>query len=311
MTALFEPDRLIGMFKGFTDEGLEFSAEIVSPYQQNEDLVPRIGQFLLVELGTPEEAVLGRITRFVPVGVLAGQEGEEYLADMQRSHREVPAQLKESRLRYNVKVRLLGGVRVDREDGHPCLRFVPHRAEAASFGCTSGAAGKTICWSFLCNLAAQAETAQPIGHFCIGEMIYNGGEPAGESFLEPLALVLPVKFDVRSLIARRSFVFARAGYGKSNLLKLLISQLFAGDGPKDQKGRPVGMLVLDPEGEYFWPDDDGRPGLCNVPHLKDKIAVFTDRARSQPVLRLMEGRRSQTRCSKIEAIRRGVAMHPR
>ena len=42
------------------------------------------------------------------------------------------------------------------------------------------------------------------------------------------------------------------------------------------------MLVLDPEGEYFWPDEDGRPGLCNVPHLKDKVAVFTDRFDPSP-----------------------------
>ena len=110
MVRLFEPDRLIGMFKGFAEESLEFRAEIVSPYQPSEDLTPRIGQFLLVELGSPDEAALGRITRFFPVGILAGQEGDEYLAEMHRSHTEVPAQLKEQRLRYNVKVRLLGGI---------------------------------------------------------------------------------------------------------------------------------------------------------------------------------------------------------
>ena len=66
------------------------------------------------------------------------------------------------------------------------------------------------------------------------------------------------------------------------MLKLLISQLYEGIGPKDARERPVGMLILDPEGEYFWPDEDGRPGLCCVPHLNDKIAVFTDRAEPNP-----------------------------
>ena len=98
----------------------------------------------------------------------------------------------------------------------------------------------------------------------------------------PQYQAFPVKFDVKSLVSRRSFVFARAGYGKSNMLKLLISQLYSGDGPRDRSDRPVGMLILDPEGEYFWPDDDRRPGLCNVPHLKDKIAVFTDRVEPNP-----------------------------
>ena len=34
------------------------------------------------------------------------------------------------------------------------------------------------------------------------------------------------KFDVTHLVSRRSFVFARAGFGKSNLVKLLFSNLY-------------------------------------------------------------------------------------
>lgn len=281
MVRLFEPDRLIGMFKGFAEEGLEFRAEIVSPYQSSEDLTPRIGQFLLVELGSPDEAALGRITRFFPVGVLAGQEGDEYLAEMHRSQTEVPAQLKERRLRYNVKVRLLGGLRIDYETQGTRPRFVPTVRKLPHLGARVGMPSDDV-MAFLCNLGAQTESAQTIGHFSLGEIIYNGGAPAGEDFLLPQSQTLPVKFDVKSLISRRSFVFARAGYGKSNMLKLLISQLYTEDGPKDRSGRPVGMLILDPEGEYFWPDEDGRPGLCNVPQLKDKISVFTDRLEPNP-----------------------------
>lgn len=281
MVRLFDPDRLIGMFKGFSEESLEFRAEIVSPYQPSEELTPRIGQFLLVELGSPDEAALGRITRFFPVGLLAGQDGDEYLAEIHRSHSEVPAQLKERRLRYNVKVRLLGGVRIDQGSGGRQARFVPTVRKLPHLGARVALPGDDVL-AFLCNLGAQADTAQTIGHFSLGEMIYNGGETAGADFLLPQPQSFPVRFDVNSLVSRRSFVFARAGYGKSNMLKLLISQLYAGDGPKDRSGRQVGMLILDPEGEYFWPDEDGRPGLCNVPHLKDRIAVFTDRVEPNP-----------------------------
>ncbi len=281
MLRLFDADRLVGMFKGFAEEGLEFKAEIVSPYQPSEDLTPRIGNFLLVELNSPDEAALGRITRFFPVGILAGQEGDEYLAEMQRSSKEVPAQLKERRLRYNVKVRLLGGLRLDQGNNGTTPTFVPTVRKLPHLGARVALPTDEIL-SFLCNLGAQTKTAQTIGHFSLGELIYNGGKPAGEKFLLPQPLELPVKFDVKSLVAKRSFVFARAGYGKSHMLKLLISQLYEGEGPKDHLGRPVGMLVLDPEGEYFWPDEFGRPGLCCVPHLRDKIAVFTNRVEPNP-----------------------------
>jgi hypothetical protein len=90
------------------------------------------------------------------------------------------------------------------------------------------------------------------------------------------------RFDIGQLVSRRSFVFARAGFGKSNLVKLLFSGLYGATQPPTVNKRqgikvPVGTVVFDPDGEYFWPDDKGRPGLCDVPELQDRIVVFTDR----------------------------------
>ena len=280
MVDLFPSDHRIGMFKGFTEEGLEFRAEIVAPYQAGRRLVPRVGQFLLVELDDPSEAALGRVTRFFPVGLMAGREGDEYLAEMHRSQNDVPAELKERRLRYSVKVRLLGGVRYDTgPDGG--LRFVPTSRRLPHLGARVTAPSDEVL-AFLCGLSAQTEDAQPIGVYALGEAIYNGGDSLQPSFLEAHSPRLDVRFDARSLISRRTFVFARAGYGKSNALKLLISQLYSGGSPTDGAGRPIGMLVLDPEGEYFWPDEEGRPGLCNVSGVKDRIVVFTDRDPPNP-----------------------------
>jgi hypothetical protein len=91
-----------------------------------------------------------------------------------------------------------------------------------------------------------------------------------------------VKFDIKRLVSRRSVVFARAGYGKSNLVKFLISELYK-DTPVSKGGLPVGTLIFDPDGEYFWPDRvDNRPGLCDVPHLQDKLVVFSNRPAPSP-----------------------------
>ena len=45
---------------------------------------------------------------------------------------------------------------------------------------------------------------------------------------------------------------------------------------------PVGTVLFDPDGEYFWPDDKGRPGLCDVEALEDKLVVFTSRRNPSP-----------------------------
>jgi Helicase HerA, central domain len=78
-------------------------------------------------------------------------------------------------------------------------------------------------------------------------------------------------------------VFARAGFGKSNLIKLLFANLYGStETPtvEKRKGRkvPVGTVVFDPDGEYFWPDDKDRPGLCDVDALADRLVVFTDQS---------------------------------
>ena len=45
---------------------------------------------------------------------------------------------------------------------------------------------------------------------------------------------------------------------------------------------PVGTIIFDPDGEYFWPDDKNRPGLCDVPELEDKVVVFTKKKGPSP-----------------------------
>ncbi|MBI4610973.1 MAG: ATPase, partial [Candidatus Rokubacteria bacterium] len=90
---LFADSEVFGTFKGFNERGLEFAAEIVSPYDASMLDRPQLGQFLLIELGSQEEAALGRITRFVPAGLLAGPEGEDYVNTMQRRQSPVPEDL--------------------------------------------------------------------------------------------------------------------------------------------------------------------------------------------------------------------------
>jgi hypothetical protein len=102
-----------------------------------------------------------------------------------------------------------------------------------------------------------------------------------EPWMRVSSPAVEVHFPVEHLVARRTFVFARAGFGKSNLNKLLFSTLYRETptiGKRGGREVPVGTVIFDPDGEYFWPDDKGRPGLCDVPELHDRIVVFTSRA---------------------------------
>ena len=95
--------------------------------------------------------------------------------------------------------------------------------------------------------------------------------------------ILP-RFQAAQLVSRRTFVFARAGFGKSNLIKLLFSRLYAGSPvlPSRNGPAPVGTIIFDPDGEYFWPDSGGRPGLADVPCLTERTVVFTSQQPPSP-----------------------------
>jgi uncharacterized protein len=266
---LFGKSETIGTFKGFTDRGLEFAAEIVAPYESSMIDHPQLGQLLMIELGSPEEAALGRITRFVPSGLLASPEGEDYVNTMQQRSQAVPEDLKKQRLKYRVQVKLLGAVRElgDRVIYIPSQRRLPH------LGARVATPSPRVLQA-LCNLN-QGETN--LGNYVLGEFVFCG---AGKSLSDPTLRAvdpeLTVSFDVHNLVARRTVIFARAGYGKSNLVKFLLSELYRIP-PRTADGKPVGTLIFDAEGEYFWPDNQGRAGLCDVPHLASQLVVFTNR----------------------------------
>jgi uncharacterized protein len=272
---LFSNSQVMGTFKGFNEKGLEFAAEIIAPYDASMLDRPQLGQFLLIELGSPDEAALGRITRFVPSGLLATPEGEDYVNTMQRRQQAVPEDLKQQRLKYRVQVKLLGAVRAsgDRIIYVPSQRRLPHLGARVTLPSPA----------VLQELCRLSRGATDLGDYVLGEFVYSGVGVAQENpALRSMDPKLTVTFDIRNLVSRRSVVFARAGYGKSNLMKYLVSELYRVQ-PKSDTELDVGTLIFDADGEYFWPDTvRGRPGLCDVPHLQDKLVVFTNRQAPNP-----------------------------
>ena len=241
-------DKFIGIFKGFTESRREFTAEVISPYKAEYN--PLLGSFVLVS-SSERSALLGRITDFRPVGAMVGDGAEDYLSYLYRMQHPVPEDLKELRLRYGIKVKLLGAIEQDAQGRlHYCpgVRSIPH------LGAKVFTPNRTAL-EFICNARLEEEgDSAPIGHYSLGDKV----------------LPVEVRFSFSRLLAKRTFIFARAGYGKSNLVKLMVARLYEGN-PN------AGMLIFDPEGEYAFQDVHGRPGLADVPRVRDRLVVFTDR----------------------------------
>jgi hypothetical protein len=271
---LFPKEQVAGIFRGFQQGGMEFHADLVLPYRNEFQNVPMHGQFLLVQLETPDEAVLGRIASFSSEGKLSFGSGEEFNIRAVREDRPIPEDLREQYLKYCVNIRVLG---VLRQNGKG-LTFVASHRRLPHVGSKVAFPSDDV----LREIAGHNINGAPIGHLAFGEYIYASGSKSFESeeWMQVVAPEVLIRFPIESLVSRRSFIFARAGFGKSNLNKLLFSKLYETTPfvtKRAGKQVAVGTLIFDPDGEYFWPDDKGRPGLCDVPALEDKVVVFTDR----------------------------------
>jgi len=273
---LFSRETTVGIFRGFSEGGLEFHADLVLPYKNEFQRAPMHGQFLVVQLEDEEEAVLGRITSISSQGRLASSAGEDYGIRAVSEERPIPEDLREQYLKYRVNMRVLGLVRVVNGDlvfaaSHRRLPHVGSKVAFLTDEVLREVAGHNI------------DDAAEIGYFALGEFIYASGDPrlAHAPWMQIKSPLVIPKFHVIDLVARRTLVFARAGFGKSNLVKLLFANLYRNTPTVEKRGGkqvPVGTVIFDPDGEYFWPDDKNRPGLCDVPELQDKVVVFTPKA---------------------------------
>lgn len=96
-----------------------------------------------------------------------------------------------------------------------------------------------------------------LGTLCIGEEL----NPERAQIL----------FDLNRLKTRRTMVFAQSGYGKTNLVKVLVYQALA--------DKSYGKLIFDLNGEYFAKSVSGTVGLGDIDesNVQNNLVVYTDR----------------------------------
>ncbi|MBL8842906.1 MAG: DUF87 domain-containing protein [Planctomycetes bacterium] len=263
---LYSGEPALGIVRGQVRGAL--SIEAVS--RAFEESPPHRGDFLLMERDRTH-ALVARVTAARAGGTFAeGREaGASYLFELLRADRvdaeaRVPEEVREMLHRLHIDLCVLGeigveGTRFTFQAGHRDLDPFGLRLRRPS----------AEALQFLASAGQQKEN---------GVVQFGVMSRGHEQFDE-----VPVYFSIDRLKARRSFVFARAGYGKSNLVKLLLSKLFNADAG-------TGLLILDPEGEYAFEQGTGdrkTPGLADHPALRARLDVYT--GRRDPDLKMRYG----------------------
>src|SRR3989442_4841303 len=221
-----EDDNIVGIFIGLESSSNEYLAQLIAPYRQ--DLAIEIGSLLLIHGAF--DTIVSRVMDYVPRGEFTSFMGEKWLNEIasQGAIDAVGSDIKKSKISYKVRIKILGALNKN-GDFAPGLKRIPHITSKVSIPDESK----------LEKVISKALEEQSAGAN-IG--FYNLNNKIG------------IKFDMRELNSKRTFVFARAGYGKSNLMKVLCSEW------KKENG---GLLIFDPEGEYAVTDRKNRPGILD------------------------------------------------
>ena len=233
-------DELIGVFIGLQSSSYEYIANIIAPYKT--DFSIELGSFLLID-NSPQKLV-ARVIDFVPQGELTSFMGQKWLSDVALNSDAIGADIKKRKISYNVKIKILGALD-EANRFNPGLRKIPHITSKV--------------------IKANSDSIRNIINEAIGEQ--KSGKSIGTYFLDDS---IPINFNLSQLNAKRSFIFARAGYGKTNLMKVLASQWGSSSG---------GMVIFDPDGEYALTDKAKRPGIMD----KREAILITNRKEHQDI----------------------------
>ncbi len=102
------------------------------------------------------------------------------------------------------------------------------------------------------------ENGAPIGHLCIGETVF---QDKGQ-----------ILFEIDKLRDKRTMIFAQSGFGKTNLVKVLLHYMVG--------STTYGKLIFDLNGEYFLRSEKAKTyGLGDIddPSFKGNVVVYSDK----------------------------------
>ena len=221
---------LIGVFIGLQSSSYEYIANILAQYKT--DFAIELGCFLLID-DSPQKLV-ARVIDFVPQGELTSFMGQKWLGDVALETGAIGMDI----------IKILGTLD-EKNKFHPGLRKIPHITSKV--------------------IKPDSKEIDKIINEALEEQ--KKGIEIGKYFLDEK---INIHFDLSQLNSKRTFVFARAGYGKTNLMKVLASSWNSSSG---------GLVIFDPDGEYALTDKENRPGIMD----KREAILITNRKEKQDV----------------------------
>jgi len=232
--------------------------EIVVAFQEREKS-PKLGEFLVIEeTEFMKRKLLARVEGFSYGDFQATKDErikalvEKYVREITGVGRELSEEEKKALFFRHYILKILGEIDIGNRRIRTDYRILPELTSICRY--------PTLEEYKIITSAGLEDAAHPlpIGHLSIGEDIKSFGEEK-----------IKVIFDLEKFKNKRTAIFARTGYGKSNLCKLVVSLAsLTGEG----------LLIFDMEGEYAFGDPNRNiVGLADIPEIRNNLVVYTNR----------------------------------
>ena len=236
--------------------------EIVVAFQEREKS-PKLGEFLVIEeTEFTRRKLLVRVEGFSYGDFQATKDEriralvEKYVREVTGVGRELSEEEKKALFFRHYILKVLGEIDLENQRIKTDYRMLPELTSVCRYP-------TRVEYEVITSAGLEdAQQPLPIGHLSIGEDIKKFD-------IEDKEEEINVSFDLEKFRNKRTAIFARTGYGKSNLCKLVVSLAsLTGEG----------LLIFDMEGEYAFGDPQRDiVGLADIPEIRDNLVVYTNR----------------------------------
>lgn len=218
---------------------------------------PRIGDLVRIEDRDTNRQWLARVEGETHVSIdLRENEIRDAIARGQYLETELDEHEKAMYLGHDFTIRVLGELTKENPPKfRPIVRNLPAR----------GSRLYHLEPKSLKQLVTLDDKGPVVGYYAIGDEVHDRSPDQ-----------LPIQFDVRRFISRKTAIFGVTGFGKSNLMKVILAYLAV----LTSEEPTVGKLVFDLDGEYAFRTEQGI-GLADIPAIKENLVVFTNSAQAQ------------------------------
>lgn len=173
--------------------------------------------------------------------------------EVSKIHEHIDEPYRKQSLFQNYKIKILGQCFV--ENGQ--VRFVPNvRKMPAPISLLLGVPNHEIMKDLFKEAISQSDTGEN-NSFEIGTLQYGTIPEYTNQYYDPsTSNRVPVYFNVSNLLRKRTGIFGKSGYGKSNTVKTTLGML-------STQYPNCGVLIFDTNGEYAL-DNDQNDGFMNI-----------------------------------------------